>query len=814
MEALRPDDPRVLGPYRLLSRLDDPFGVVPPAYQRFLARATADQTTVVITSLTNELAADTEYRARFRAEAENARRLAGAAIGLASIVDVSTPQEPRPWYAVSRVPGIALPSALVAQKGPLPERTVRVMGAVLAERLRQLHAAGHAHAGVTPLAVFLSASGPVLSDFGAVRTAGPDGEERSRAAGLLAECTPPEQLAGGRPRPLGDVFGLGCVLAYASTGQLAPELPEVPLWVRPIVSACLSADPAARPQPSSVAEELMDGITGGPGGTLPSGTQEYAADAVRRALSYGWLPAHVVRALAEQTVHLLAAEPQPQPAVGISQQGEQQRLQRGTDQVSHSAATQSATTHEATTTDRAAGAVKAGAVKDRPTAVDAPVAPAAKSSPISRLTPSRRLVLTGLTAGTTGAAVGFGMVAGGAFGKKRKTVSGQRVEGVAPRPLWQFRLKDSAPSKLNPFVWRDRVVVVGEGIDTAGIDLRNGKRRWTVEDLLLEEQPVDAGNGIVLLQGEPPTFVSAWGGAVRWQERKYDTSDVKLVRSLGVKGGVLFCFLTVEDETGLEEHPFAAAYDVVKHREIWRTKLPKGFFDPGEEWASAGGSPDGDAFISLKDTIVVPQPPAAGGIAAGSTEEEGAHKRFIGFDRRDGSEQWSRRYKGTPATASVHRLPTSSGHAVLSSTGAELRSFDVTSGRTLWVAKVPAGSNDGSYSKPVVHGGRIYVADGGAAVTAFDVRTGRVVWHRDPGSLTGGTEGEPEVAVSGSGRTVLVLLGPEVLTFSAEDGRMVWRFTDEPGRAGDGEMSLRHMGLAKNTLLVLNGRTLHALPVT
>ncbi|MFI8854348.1 PQQ-binding-like beta-propeller repeat protein [Streptomyces sp. NPDC053499] len=354
---------------------------------------------------------------------------------------------------------------------------------------------------------------------------------------------------------------------------------------------------------------------------------------------------------------------------------------------------------------------------------------------------------------------------------------------------------------------------MGEGIDTAGIDLRNGKRRWTVEDLLLEEQPVDAGHSIVLLQGEPPTFVSAWGGTVRWQERKYDTSDVKMVRSLGVKDGVLFCFLTVEDETGLEEHPFAAAYDVVKRREIWRTKLPKGFFDPGEEWSSAGGSPEGDAFVPLKDTIVVPQPSGAGGIAAGSPEE-GAHKRFIGFDRRDGSEQWSRRYKGTPATASVHRLPTSSGHAVLSSTGAELRSFDVTSGRTRWTARVPAGSYDGSYSKPVVHGDRIYVADGGAAVTAFDVRTGRVVWHRDPGSLTGGTEGEPEVAVSGSGRTVLVLLGPEVLAFSAEDGRMVWRFTDEPGRAGEGEMSSRHMGLAKNALLVLNGRTLHALPVT
>ncbi|MEV5777242.1 hypothetical protein AB0L49_39480 [Streptomyces antimycoticus] len=98
------------------------------------------------------------------------------------------------------MPMLSLPAVLEANGGPLPVRTVRALGAGLAETLAEVHTAGFAHAGAAPGTVYLAGDGPRLMGYGAVRAAAPDGEARVGLPGLEDDALPPEQAAGGRGR--------------------------------------------------------------------------------------------------------------------------------------------------------------------------------------------------------------------------------------------------------------------------------------------------------------------------------------------------------------------------------------------------------------------------------------------------------------------------------------------------------------------------------------------------------------------------------------------------------------------------------------
>ena len=116
-------------------------------------------------------------------------------------------------------PALSLEEALAASKGPLPEHTVRALGTVLAQALAGWHASGLVHAGISPATTLLMADGPRLTGYGLVRAAALDGSERAHPPGIDSFSLPPEQRAGGRPRPAGDVYALGAVLSYAATGR-------------------------------------------------------------------------------------------------------------------------------------------------------------------------------------------------------------------------------------------------------------------------------------------------------------------------------------------------------------------------------------------------------------------------------------------------------------------------------------------------------------------------------------------------------------------------------------------------------------------
>ncbi|MFE7781624.1 serine/threonine protein kinase [Streptomyces nigrescens] len=321
-----------IGPYTVLRGLDDEASGIPVPERRFIGRsADGDRTVLISAPLPG---ADP---GRFLAEAETSRYLLGPWSSPAT--EVAAPGD-APWHARPYVPALPLPAALTVHGGPLPERTVRALGAALAETLAIGHGQDLAHAGVSPAAVLLAADGPRLTCFGAVRAAAGDGAPRSGLPGLESGSLPPEEAAGGRPHPAGDVYALGATLAYAATGYTVPEREELPAALRSVVTACLSRDPAARPRPA----ELLDALGPAPGppapgagaagpptpaagldragplspasGLHPAGPLSSASELgpagnpAGRAVALlgpGWLPGRIIAALARQSAELLAA---------------------------------------------------------------------------------------------------------------------------------------------------------------------------------------------------------------------------------------------------------------------------------------------------------------------------------------------------------------------------------------------------------------------------------------------------------------------------------------------------------------------------
>ncbi|MER8044238.1 serine/threonine protein kinase [Streptomyces sp. NPDC094032] len=279
-------------PYRLITRLDPPQDhLTPPPpplpCRRFVARAATPDRTVILTAPLP--GADP---ALFRAEAETARRLALPWTFPVTEISGAAAAGADTWFTTPYIPALPLPTALAVHGGALPEETVRVIGAALAETLAALHAQGLAHAGVAPAAVLLTADGPRLTCFGAARAT--DRVDRAAQA--------PEQATGGLPRPPGDVYGLGAVLAYAATGHTVPERSDLPSTLSGTITACLTRDPANRPP----AAALLPALTP----PTPHGTLLGSATPL---LTPGWLPPRVVAALSHQSSTLLSTD-LPAPA--------------------------------------------------------------------------------------------------------------------------------------------------------------------------------------------------------------------------------------------------------------------------------------------------------------------------------------------------------------------------------------------------------------------------------------------------------------------------------------------------------------------
>ncbi|MEU6717881.1 serine/threonine-protein kinase [Nonomuraea sp. NPDC046802] len=242
-EPLREGDPGAVGPYRLLGRLGaGGQGIV------YLGQGPDGRPVAV--KVLREGRADE----RFAKEIEAARRVEPFCI--AQVLDASLGG--RPYIVTEYVEGPSLHQAGRHSGGDLQRLAVATATALAA-----IHRAGVVHRDFKPANVLLGRDGPRVIDFGIARTADQALTVTSGIVGTPAYMAP-EQFAGAPAGPAVDVFAWASVIVYAATGTPPfgndslpavirrilndePYLGDLPGPLRPIVLACLSKDPAARP---------------------------------------------------------------------------------------------------------------------------------------------------------------------------------------------------------------------------------------------------------------------------------------------------------------------------------------------------------------------------------------------------------------------------------------------------------------------------------------------------------------------------------------------------------------------------------------
>ena len=261
---LQPGDPERVGPYRVIRRLGS--GGMGPV---FLGRSAGGRP-VAVKVIRADLAADPEFRVRFRREVEAARKVSG--LYTAPLVDADL-DGPTPWLATAYIPGPSLADA-VAAHGPLPLASVLMLAAGLSESLTAIHATGVVHRDLKPSTVLLADDGPRVIDFAISRGAEASTPTHTGPVGWPGFVSP-EQAEGGQVGPPSDVFSLGAVLTFAATGHGpfgagftaamryhvghdTPALDDVPAEIRPLVERCLAKDPSQRPTARDLLAELAD----------------------------------------------------------------------------------------------------------------------------------------------------------------------------------------------------------------------------------------------------------------------------------------------------------------------------------------------------------------------------------------------------------------------------------------------------------------------------------------------------------------------------------------------------------------------------
>jgi serine/threonine protein kinase len=265
MEPLATSDPTEVAGYRLLGRLGaGGMGVVYLAF-------TPGGRPVALKVVRPELGDDASFRVRFRQEISAAQRVHG--LYTAQLLDADSESTPA-WLVTAYVAGPSLAEA-VAAHGPMPEQSVLVLVAGVAEALAVIHAAGVVHRDLKPSNVLLAADGPRVIDFGIARAIEATALTRTGMRIGSPMYMSPEQVRGGTVTPAADIFALGALACYAA--QARPpfgegndaallyrvlhedaDLAGCPQALRSLIQQCLVKDPAARPAPATVIAACRD----------------------------------------------------------------------------------------------------------------------------------------------------------------------------------------------------------------------------------------------------------------------------------------------------------------------------------------------------------------------------------------------------------------------------------------------------------------------------------------------------------------------------------------------------------------------------
>ncbi|WP_406731042.1 PQQ-binding-like beta-propeller repeat protein [Streptomyces sp. NBC_01794] len=874
MEPLQQDDPRQIGPFTTLARHRDSAVCV-----RYLAHG-PDGVTAVVSVARPELAALTAFRRRFRSETRRTQRLAGGWVApIASSTDGADGTEGTEgtdvadgeplWTASPYVPALTLREA-IALAGPLPERAVRILGAALAETLSRVHATGAVLHGLAPDTVLLAADGPRLTALGAlgaaaVAEAHPDGQLTVKLGYLT-----PEQATGAKPGPASDIFVLGLLLAYASTGTTPladadriahgePELGGVPDELRPLVARCLSKSPEDRPSAGTVAADLaLEGAAAlAREGWLPPGlvaaVEEQAAQVMALGRGDAWNPgsgpvpgpdagpdagqseADLRRAGAEPvdavaSLHAGAAGAGPgsvrdadtllvgsaRNAPGDGGPGEGARVDRVTAALAVPAA-RSASTGTAPAVARPPVAPSTAApfpTAPLPTphlpAVPLPAARLPAALPPAAPAPDRRALLTGIAGAAAGLVVGGGLVYAIAAGDADK---GPARAAPAPR---RTRVAGLPPEP----VWRYAHPATAAAL-LATV--------WQ--------------DRVLVLTGEESTGVDLRTGRRLWQRKEAASAS----RAVPVDDALCFvdtpdAFLWIAAQDGQVKHRIAKATSAgpgevltltgrtgLDGTTLWMTgQVKKGAalqsyllaYDlTARKWlwrtripgAPAPHAPQYQLIAVRPAEIVVRQYSST--LTPAQRKAANGASVLLAFDRKTGKQLKSLRLAGIHPAAAL--VGDESGR-LFAPVADRLNAHTISGGALLW-RLAPADTAPGEsgvfvFGGAIVRSPMLYVANRHQQVSAVDTANGRLLWRRSTDAPV--SDEIPGTGFSTSGRTVLAYDSGQLTAFAARDGKRLWKF-QETGAQDSGTGAPRYEPLAGGgrNLVVRRDRTFYALPV-
>lgn len=794
METLQPDDPVELGSYRLLRRLG-----VGGMGRVYLARSPGGRT-VAVKVVRPDLAADNDFRDRFRHEVEIAKAVSGRFT--APVVDAD-PDAPLPWLATSYVLGPDL-TDVVAAHGALPEHTVRALAAGLAAALQEVHAAGLIHRDMKPSNVLLAADGPRVIDFGIARAV--DGNRMTQTGVVVGSpgYMSPEQALGGDIGTASDVFSLGAVLAFAATGRGTfghgavshasllyqvvhgePDLEGVPQQLLGLVRACLAKDPAHRPVPSEIVAALA-----------PQGVEGVLSD---------WLPSAVASTIATHAAGILDLEApqQPQPAAAASF-GPAPAMTAGTPQSpgtptpgygypqapgyggAPAAAAQGTPVPGYATPPGGVPTPGYGTTIPGQGAHGQPGA-SAPASTVSATSASRRRVL-GLALGGAAAVA----VAGGGtawwLGRDGDTTDGstgtngvgsaQPAEenfttppaGVAPQPLWHETAAEDSTTTDVPLLIHDGLLLIS-GDPLVAYDVKTSEARWSKPDvcapgsqLLFHDGKVfltDSGVEGVLVARDVKTGEEVWRS--------------RLGKKLGIERTIAIddknVYVTATDYAqAASATDYRTAIAAVSHstgKKVWLQHRDWGTRDYDVQGTASGKYlvyADSNHNLTVRDTATGDQ----------------LWTQKIGDD-------WA--WQPTVANGLVF-LP-----------GEKLTAVDAETGSTRWTL-APKGRR--GFNNPAVIDGVLYVSDYDRGIWAVDVKTHRRIWLCEDQD-----RGGPGTFVR-VGTTLYCAAGPlsgGVIALEARTGKVRWTWSDDKDSGAPWQMAT-----AGNRLLVTNGPEIYAMP--
>jgi len=232
--------------------------------------------TVAVKLLHDHLAADPDFRERFRREAISAARLSHPFI--VGIFDSGVDGD-QVFLVMEFVEGVTLRDVII-ERGALPPGQVAAIGYKMARGLGYAHARGLVHRDVKPANILMGNDGSVkVADFGIAKADQLDDLTKTGMVLGTAAYVAPEQILARPTDGQADQYALGCVLYEMLTGRqpfraetavatAAQRLerrtppvravrPEVPIGLDEIVARAMAREPEDRfPTTTELAEKL------------------------------------------------------------------------------------------------------------------------------------------------------------------------------------------------------------------------------------------------------------------------------------------------------------------------------------------------------------------------------------------------------------------------------------------------------------------------------------------------------------------------------------------------------------------------------